>query len=239
MIFTRKFNWILTQILMWYWKTYAPNKEFIRIMEVRAFVTRTWVGFQFAYQITMKILQTYKKVLQIAFLEFEWTKSSFRSILPIIYICLCCVFLCCYLFFEDGTFQAYSEIFYLLATVGINTIISGYIYTKRSKLSAFINKVDHSIRKSKIPNYFHILYLFLPFVLGFVNPAARTIYVESNELIEKWFELFYFVLCKITPPCLITPYLVSCYYLYFVTDAKDEAFALPFLAWYKLTSINN
>lgn len=66
-----------------------------------------------------------------------------------------------------------------------------------------------------------------------MNPAAKTIYVETNELIEKWFELFFFVFCKITVPSLMIPYLVSCYYLYFVMDAKDEAFLLPFLAWYE------
>lgn len=67
-----------------------------------------------------------------------------------------------------------------------------------------------------------------------MNPSARKIYVAANDNIEKWFRVFYFVFCKLTVPCLICPFLVSCYFLYFATDLDDEAFFLPFIAWYEI-----
>lgn len=90
----------------------------------------------------MKILQTYKKALSIAFVQTEWTKNSFQGILPLLLLFVWNVFVFCYLIFENGTFQENSEIIYVVITVGMNTLNGGIIYTKRSKISAFIEKVE-------------------------------------------------------------------------------------------------
>lgn len=98
----------------------------------------------------MKILQTYRNVLTIAFAQVEWTKTNFLSVLPLLYMSLSCVLCFCFVLFENGTFQTYSEIFYILMTVGLNTIGGGIVHLQRSKISAFIDKIDCKIQKSMI-----------------------------------------------------------------------------------------
>lgn len=103
----------------------------------------------------MKILQTYRHVLTIAFGQDEWTKTSIKSVLPLAYMFSSCILCFCVVLFENGTLQMYSEIFYILTTVGSNTIGGGIVYLKRSKISAFIDKIDCRIKESMIQKNFN------------------------------------------------------------------------------------
>lgn len=56
-------------------------------------------------------------------------------------------------------------------------------------------------------------------------------YLKTNERVEKLCKIGYFVMAKLTPICWILPKAVISYSLYFVTNAGNEAFDLPLLAW--------
>lgn len=63
------------------------------------------------------------------------------------------------------------------------------------------------------------------------NPTSKANLDKTNRQVEKWSEIAYFVLAKITPVCLILPRVIISYATYFATNAGNEAFELPFLFW--------
>lgn len=56
-------------------------------------------------------------------------------------------------------------------------------------------------------------------------------YYETAEQIEKWCEIGYFAMIRITPMCWIFPRGASSYFNYFFTNIGNEAFDLPLLMW--------
>lgn len=68
-------------------------------------------------------------------------------------------------------------------------------------------------------------------IAGSENLASKAIYYKANEFIEKWSKYTYFAMFKVTLPCVTITSLVVCYFLYFTTNLKSDAFHLPFLTW--------
>lgn len=64
------------------------------------------------------------------------------------------------------------------------------------------------------------------------NPASKTIYDETNRFVEKWSEIGYFGMVKMTPICVILPKVIIVSYIrFFATNAGNDEFDLPFLFW--------
>lgn len=64
-----------------------------------------------------------------------------------------------------------------------------------------------------------------------VNSSSKAIMDDANRLVEYWCEIGEFVMVKVSPICSIIPRAIISYAIYFATNARDEAFELPFLCW--------
>lgn len=53
-------------------------------------------------------------------------------------------------------------------------------------------------------------------------------YVETNELIEKWCNIIYTITIKLFVPILLLPKFIASFFLYFFSGLGDDAFELPF-----------
>lgn len=67
---------------------------------------------------------------------------------------------------------------------------------------------------------------------GMVNAESNLMYVNLNENIEKWSNVFYWVLMKVTAPGILIISFTMSYYLYFTSDLGSDAFCLPYPFWY-------
>lgn len=54
---------------------------------------------------------------------------------------------------------------------------------------------------------------------------------KTNELVEKWCKLAYFIVVKVAVLGLIMPKTLASYFIYFTTDAKQDAFELSIPMW--------
>lgn len=66
-----------------------------------------------------------------------------------------------------------------------------------------------------------------------MDPVAKKLYEKTNAMVERWSELLYMGLVKISIPLVTLPFLILSYFLYFTTDLGSDSFLLPFLVWYK------
>lgn len=56
-------------------------------------------------------------------------------------------------------------------------------------------------------------------------------YDEVNRRIEKYSEIAYIVMVKVSPVLLVLPKFVVAMFVYYTTDEGDEALELPFPLW--------
>lgn len=70
-----------------------------------------------------------------------------------------------------------------------------------------------------------------------MNPEWKFKYSNLNDKIEKWSNILYSALIKVSVPGILLPNFISSYYLYFSSDLGSEAFGLPYLFWYDLNAI--
>lgn len=56
-------------------------------------------------------------------------------------------------------------------------------------------------------------------------------YEKTNQEIEKWSEIVYFLTVKVTVICLILPRFMVSNFLYFTTNLGADAFELPIITW--------
>lgn len=62
-------------------------------------------------------------------------------------------------------------------------------------------------------------------------PTSREIYEKINKKVEKWTEVLYFGLFKVTVPAALLPNCLWSFYIYFSTDLGRDAFNVPFPIW--------
>lgn len=65
-------------------------------------------------------------------------------------------------------------------------------------------------------------------ILGSAHPGSKAIYNETNQLIEKWSKIIYFLAVYILLPALMLPKFAISLVCYFVTDMGSDALELPF-----------
>lgn len=66
---------------------------------------------------------------------------------------------------------------------------------------------------------------------GSENAKSKPMYDETNRQVEKWCEIGYFAMVKLTPLLLILPTFIVSVFVYLTTDLANEALVLPFLLW--------
>lgn len=62
--------------------------------------------------------------------------------------------------------------------------------------------------------------------LGLKCSTSKVLYYETNEQIENFCEIIYFVFVRISPQFLTFPFYIVSYYNYFTTDLGEKAFQL-------------
>lgn len=68
-------------------------------------------------------------------------------------------------------------------------------------------------------------------------PESKAIYEQTNQRIEKYSEIIYVVVVKVTPVCFVVPKCMGSLLMYFLTDLGSEALKLPIPMWYVCYSI--
>lgn len=61
--------------------------------------------------------------------------------------------------------------------------------------------------------------------------ASKAIFTETNQLVEKIVDWFYFVSIKLTVVGAYVPLTIYTYFIYFTTDLGNAAFELPMPLW--------
>lgn len=68
-------------------------------------------------------------------------------------------------------------------------------------------------------------------VIGLENPPSKAICEKTNELVENLSKVVIFA-CKYgLGPCIVTPKVIVSFFMYFTTDAGNDAFDLPIPMW--------
>lgn len=62
--------------------------------------------------------------------------------------------------------------------------------------------------------------------------TSNSIFYETVVFEQKLSEIVFFVVLKMSPVCVFTPFLVYSYFIYFTTDLGPTAFELPTPAWF-------
>lgn len=60
---------------------------------------------------------------------------------------------------------------------------------------------------------------------------SRVIYENSNQLVEKWFNIFIRLVMFVTLPGLMFPTFIVSYFKYFTSDLGNDAFEMPYPIW--------
>lgn len=63
------------------------------------------------------------------------------------------------------------------------------------------------------------------------SETSRTVFEKTNELVEKWTRIGMFMMKNVFIPCAITLEVTVSFFIYFTTDAGNDAFDLPFPMW--------
>ena len=75
------------------------------------------------------------------------------------------------------------------------------------------------------------MFIVLMQKIGKDNVESKLVYENLHGKIEKWSQILYLALVKVTPVIFI-PNIILSFYLYFTTDLESDAFSLPFPMWY-------
>ena len=65
-------------------------------------------------------------------------------------------------------------------------------------------------------------------------PKLKTLYIESNEKVEKFYESYQFAIVKLTYASLLLPPMLITTVNYFIYDLKDESYFLGIPVMYEL-----
>ena len=68
--------------------------------------------------------------------------------------------------------------------------------------------------------------------LGMKNPKSKIIYEKTNQLAEKLSTAVFFVIVKVSVPCIVFPKCIISYIVYFTTDLGADAFDSPLPMWW-------
>lgn len=64
-----------------------------------------------------------------------------------------------------------------------------------------------------------------------MNPSSRLLYEKTNRRAEKWSEIIFILMAKVTPIAWLSPRVIISFFFYFTTDMGNEAFELPSPMW--------
>lgn len=63
------------------------------------------------------------------------------------------------------------------------------------------------------------------------TPTLRTMYVETNQVAEKWSRLAFLAFSRFTPVAFVFSKAILIYFIYYAMDEGKDAFDLPYSMW--------
>ena len=187
----------------------------------------------------MKIFKTVQK--HLASLGYIKNQSSlnirqlsicFLSIVAIISLSL-------YLFCFANTQKEFMDSIFMTVS-GVLVFISNLsTANKLTTIFIFIDRTEQVINESKFLHSFVSLEMNLDKTyflrpkksLGLKYPKSKKMYKKTNRLVEKLCKIAYFIIVKVSAPCLAIPKALLSFFMYFTTDLGPNAFELPIPAW--------
>lgn len=146
-----------------------------------------------------------------------------------------CISTILYLNYSHDTIpiQEYMISLYTAFTTAINGVLYAILIWKSRKVFVLIEGIESIIQESKykkVISYSEINWnkKIKSSFLGLKYPESRKMYVEVNELIEKWCNIIYTIIIKFFVPILLLPKFVVSFFFYFYSGMDNDALELPF-----------
>lgn len=185
----------------------------------------------------MKIFQTFRNHCEIwGFSPNQSTHLFNRRITAGILIqCLTLTIEFVYIFRESHNFKEYLQSINLISATAVAFI--GFL------VILFQMKVDSPFQLiTKIENlcdggckFLQITNIhFLTNDLNILEMGDSKLYAKTNASVEKFSELVVLLMPKMSPILFVLPIPVASYFIYFTTDAGNDAFHLPYQMWCEL-----
>lgn len=111
------------------------------------------------------------------------------------------------------------------------------IISEMSEIFFLLDKIEKVVNKREffpwLPQMFNVKVSneWICPKIGLKRPTSKAMYERANELSEKFSKIIYFVIVDIAIPLFVAPKVILSYFLYFTTDAGNEAFELPIPIW--------
>lgn len=68
-------------------------------------------------------------------------------------------------------------------------------------------------------------------ILGAKNPSSKLLFDKTCRKVEKWSEIIFLWMVKITPIAWLSPKVIISFFLYLTTDLGNDALELPSPMW--------
>lgn len=148
-------------------------------------------------------------------------------------------------FCEATTFVEFSNTFFPIITAFVSICSCTLQITLRSKIIDLIDDLEMVIeaRKWTFSKQIYIyescvLAVYALSIVGIQRPESKILYEKSNAFVQKWTNIVYYFLSKLAVPSLMSIFIFSSYFLYFIVELKENAFHLPFVTWYVSISLS-
>lgn len=146
-----------------------------------------------------------------------------------------------FLLHDAKTFEEYTNTIYVLSTAVLGKTNYSIALWKSAECFHVFDSFQNVINKSEWMNVnhfhfgieFHFASKYRPSIrlLGLTKCVSRTIYAETNSMVEKWCQITHSFIVKITPIFLGAQFLTVGFFMYFTTDLGNDAFELQFPTW--------
>lgn len=142
---------------------------------------------------------------------------------------------CIFFLFKTETFSQYAESFYTTSTMLATCCNFAVRIVKLKEEFDLVQSFENMIHKRKYIwgqiKFDKQKVIEIYSNLGLENDRSKIIYERVNSKVEKFTEFLNYACMNITLPCLLVPNFVTSYVDYFLSEAGDEAYRLPFLIW--------
>lgn len=140
-----------------------------------------------------------------------------------------------FLFHEASTFVEYANSIFLTSTVTTVAVCFLMMALSRELIFETIGAFEKLVEKSECSNFpfrkQKNIELKNPKFAGMKTPTLRSMYEETNRVVEKWSKLAFLAFARLTPIAFVFSKAALIYLIYYITDEGSDAFDLPYSMW--------
>ena len=180
----------------------------------------------------MELFKTFRKNFAVFGITSNARPLHSREIISAFLMnCLTAILCWMFLFCVANTFIEYTIGIYIASALTVVAICFTIVVFQIQNIFEFIEECEQITQKGK-KIYKQIVCRTTSFIFFFLEPESKAMYSEIDHQIEKWSQIVYIVIAKITPVCFISPIFIYSLVIYFTTDLGNDAFELPLTVWY-------